>query len=38
LASLSVASGVIGALGLVGALLLGKYIPRYAPDRPRGRG
>jgi MFS family permease len=37
LASLSVASGVIGALGLIGALMLGRYIPRYAPGRPRGR-
>ncbi|NYJ19600.1 MFS transporter [Glaciibacter psychrotolerans] len=32
-ASLSVASGVVGVLGLVGAVLLARYIPRYAPHR-----
>ncbi len=30
-ASISVATGTIGVLGLVGAALLGRYIPRYAP-------
>ncbi|HYI33373.1 MAG TPA: MFS transporter [Glaciibacter sp.] len=37
LASLSVATGMVGVLGLVGAVLFGRYIPRYAPGRPRGR-
>lgn len=37
LASLSVATGMVGVLGLIGAVLLGRYIPRYAPGRPRGR-
>jgi hypothetical protein len=35
LVSLSVASGVMGAIGLCGAVLLRRYIPRYAPHRPR---
>jgi MFS family permease len=34
-ASLSLASGVMGVLGLCGAILLGKYIPRYAPHSRR---
>ncbi|GEP26554.1 MULTISPECIES: MFS transporter [Cryobacterium] len=34
LVSLSVASGVMGAIGLCGAVLLRRYIPRYAPHRP----
>jgi MFS family permease len=37
IASLSVATGVVGVLGLIGAVLFGRYIPRYAPGRPRGR-
>jgi MFS family permease len=36
LASLSIASGTIGLFGLFGAVLLGRYIPRFAPHRPRG--
>lgn len=35
LASLSIASGIIGVFGLFGAVLLGRYIPRFAPHRPR---
>ncbi|TFD68922.1 MFS transporter [Cryobacterium ruanii] len=35
LASLSIASGIIGGFGLFGAVLLGRYIPRFAPHRPR---
>lgn len=31
LASLSVASGAMGVLGLVGAAILWRYLPRYAP-------
>ncbi|GAA1442891.1 MFS transporter [Leifsonia poae] len=34
-ASIAVASGVIGVLGLVGAGLLARYIPRFVPRRPR---
>ncbi|MCU1443476.1 MAG: major facilitator transporter [Cryobacterium sp.] len=37
IASLSLASGVMGAVGLFGAVLLARYIPRYAGGRPRGR-
>lgn len=33
LVSLAFASGVIGALGLVGAAVLARYIPRYVPRR-----
>ena len=33
--SLSVASGVMGVAGLVGAAVLWRYIPRYAPRHPR---
>jgi len=33
--SLSVASGVMGAVGLIGAGVLWRYIPRYAPRHPR---
>ncbi|MGO4104857.1 MFS transporter [Leifsonia sp. YAF41] len=33
-ASLGVASGVMGIVGLIGAALLGRYLPRYAPRRP----
>ncbi|TFB68355.1 MFS transporter [Cryobacterium sp. Hz9] len=35
LASLSIASGIMGVFGLVGAVLLRRYIPRFAPHRPR---
>lgn len=35
LVSLSIASGVMGVVGLFGAVLLGRYIPRYAPRHPR---
>ncbi|MDN4614870.1 MFS transporter [Leifsonia sp. F6_8S_P_1B] len=35
LVSIAFASGVMGALGLVGAALLGRYIPRYVPRRPQ---
>ncbi|MDH6236251.1 MFS transporter [Cryobacterium sp. CG_9.6] len=35
IATLSIASGVMGAVGLFGAILLYRYIPRYAPHRPR---
>ncbi|MDJ0349054.1 MFS transporter [Cryobacterium sp. PH29-G1] len=37
LASLSIASGIMGAFGLFGAVLLRRYIPRFAPHRPRSR-
>jgi len=37
LASLSLASGVMGVFGLLGAVILGRYLPRYAPGRPRRR-
>ncbi|TDW31049.1 MFS transporter [Cryobacterium psychrophilum] len=33
-ATLSIASGVMGMVGLFGAILLYRYIPRYAPHRP----
>jgi len=36
LASLSIASGVMGAFGLVGAVVLRRYIPIFAPRRPGG--
>lgn len=36
LLSVSLASGVIGVFGLAGAVLMARYIPRYAPGRPRG--
>lgn len=35
LVSISVASGVMGALGLVGAVILRRYLPRHAVPRPR---
>lgn len=35
LVSISFASGVMGALGLVGAGMLARYIPRYVPRKPR---
>ncbi len=35
LASLSIASGIMGVFGLVGAVVLRRYIPRFAPHRPR---
>ncbi|WP_334172225.1 MFS transporter [Sinomonas sp.] len=34
-ASLPLASGAIGVLSLLGAGILGRYIPRYVPHRPR---
>jgi MFS family permease len=35
LVSIAFASGVMGLLGLVGAGMLARYIPRYVPRRPR---
>ncbi|WP_431220838.1 MFS transporter [Leifsonia xyli] len=35
LVSISFASGVMGVLGLAGAGMLARYIPRYVPRRPR---
>jgi MFS family permease len=35
LASIAVAAGVMGVLGLVGAGILLRYVPRYAPHVPR---
>ncbi|WP_434317136.1 MFS transporter [Leifsonia sp. P73] len=35
LVSIAFASGVMGVLGLVGAGLLARFIPRYIPRRPR---
>jgi MFS family permease len=35
LVSISVASGVMGVLGLVGAAVLLRYVPRYSPHVPR---
>ena len=34
-ASIAVAAGVMGVLGLAGAALLTRYIPRFAPRKPR---
>jgi MFS family permease len=34
-ASLTIASGVMGVLGLVGAGILLRYVPRYVPRKPR---
>ena len=33
--SIALASGMMGVFGLIGAVLLGRYIPRYVPRRPR---
>ncbi|MET0974686.1 MAG: MFS transporter [Leifsonia sp.] len=33
--SITVAAGTMGVLGLVGAVILARYIPRYVPRRPR---
>ena len=35
--SISLASGVMGVLGLVGAAILLRYVPRYSPHVPRER-
>jgi len=35
IASIAVAAGVMGMLGLVGAGILLRYVPRYAPHMPR---
>ncbi|MBD8660100.1 MFS transporter [Frigoribacterium sp. CFBP 8754] len=37
LVSISVASGVMGLLGLAGAAILLRYVPRYSPHVPRDR-
>ena len=37
IASLSVAAATMGVLGLIGAGILLRYVPRYAPHKPRGR-
>ena len=37
-ASIALASGVMGVLGLAGAVLLGRYIPRYSTHKPRSTG
>ncbi len=37
LASLPVATAIIGALGFVGAGILARYVPRYVPKRPGRR-
>lgn len=34
-ASLAAASATMGVLGLVGAVILARYVPRYIPRRPR---
>ncbi|WP_445443806.1 MFS transporter [Clavibacter sp. km1a] len=34
-ASLTIASGVMGVLGLIGAGILVRYVPRYVPRKPR---
>lgn len=34
LASLAIAAGTMGALGWLGALVLARYVPRYAPRKP----
>lgn len=34
-ASLAVASGVVGLIGVIGGGMLARYIPRYVPKRPR---
>ena len=33
--SLAVAGGVMGVFGLIGAGILGRYLPRYVPRKPR---
>lgn len=35
LVSISLASGVMGVFGLIGASILGRYLPRYLPRKPR---
>jgi MFS family permease len=37
LVSISIASGVMGVLGLVGAAILVRYVPRYSPHVPRSK-
>ncbi len=37
IASISVAAAVLGVLGLAGAVILGRYVPRYVPFRGRER-
>ena len=37
IASLSAAAATMGVLGLIGAGILLRYVPRYAPHKPRGR-
>ncbi|MDQ1609540.1 MAG: hypothetical protein QOE16_2272 [Microbacteriaceae bacterium] len=35
LASLAIASGVMGVIGIAGAVMLARWIPRYVPRKPR---
>jgi MFS family permease len=35
LASLAIASGVMGVIGIAGAVMLARWIPRYVPWKPR---
>jgi MFS family permease len=37
LLSIAIASGVLGVVGLIGAGVLLRYLPRYAPRKPRSR-
>jgi MFS family permease len=37
LASVAIASGIMGVFGLLGAGILARYLPKYLPRRPRSR-
>ena len=37
LVSISLASGIMGVFGLIGASILGRYLPRYLPRKPRAQ-